>query len=222
MGALFMMGSSSVRRVCCGSEVWQSRRIAQRHRSRPGWLPRFEAMPDAGHLASSDRQPRAHSRWYGWFVDSDHARYSASASKGRTNACGNVRSDRRAVSSAVAFSSGSSPSGPPIRKATSRPSPRQNSSRSASARVVQRVPRSSRIDAAHALRQRGLEPPGLGLHQLRGRLAGARLGLDGLELEPHLGRKAALEFLVGRLCPGGWLLADGGDDEAHAGNVPTI
>src|SRR6201999_1987942 len=25
-----------------------------------------------------------HSRWYGWLVDNDHARYSASASSGRT------------------------------------------------------------------------------------------------------------------------------------------
>ena len=53
------------------------------------------------------------------------------------------------------------------------------------------------------------------LDQLGRRLAGTRLGLDGLQLQPHLGREAALEFLIGGFGPGGGLLADGGDDQAH-------
>ena len=46
----------------------------------------------------------------------DQARYSASATSTRTKACGRVRSDRRRLSSQLAFRPGSSPSGPPIVK----------------------------------------------------------------------------------------------------------
>ena len=59
-------------------------------------------------------------------------------------ACGRVRLDRRIISSAPSFSSGSRPSAPPIRKAVSPPSCIQCSRRCASCCVVRSLPRSSR------------------------------------------------------------------------------
>ena len=73
------------------------------------------------------------------------------AARARRRAAGSGR-DRRSVSSALAFSAGSRPSGPPISSATSRPSPRQTRRRSASCAVVRRAAALVEHHAARALR----------------------------------------------------------------------
>ena len=57
-------------------------------------------------------------------------------------------------------------------------------------------------DAAHTLGQSGLDARRFRSHQLLGRLAIARLGLQRLQFEPALRRKTLGEIGIGRVGPG--------------------
>src|SRR5207247_4980909 len=71
-------------------------------------------------------------------------------------------------------------------------------------------------DAAHTLGQSGLDARRFRSHQLLGRLAIARLGLQRLQFEPALRRKTLGEIGIGRVGPGRLPLSDGREQQLQA------
>ena len=124
-------------------------------------------------------------------------------------ACGSVRSDRRRVSSARSLTAGDRPSGPPTRKATSRPSPSQTRRRSA--RAQGRQPRALLVEH-HPPRALGRPPPPGAAPRpsssARAACPRTRLGLDLDERRAALGRQALQVFGAGVVGPARHALAD--------------